>query len=756
MSTPVGKKPVSWDSLTLFLVMATAAYAVAMFFHFTPLFAWNFPQLNIGSEHILTTHDAYHWLASAKGVGRVPDAPLALLASAAHDLTGVSLSSFALYAAPMLASLVVVFVVLWAWHLGSLPAGLLAAVLTVLAPGYFFRTRLGYYDTDFFTMIMPVVIALVLAVWLKPYVAWRNLPLLSRLFRDRPPDDPADTPLWPKLPWLVGGDAPEPSKDASVVEAAAPAKAGPGYLLPLLAGALSLLGYWFHLRIGGFSFILYVIVLFMVLLMARPKETSWPHLLWGAFIFALAGQAGLIGLALAILLTAGLMVAPAKFRPWLDDRRLPLILNLVLFLLIFFIGLSGPSLWSDLSGFIIAYLKPVSENATSDAGTVIFPSITQSVLEVQNLPLGEVLGKIYPIPWVAAVGLILFFILVILRPTVLLLLPLAAMGLLSFKLGSRTSMFGATAFAIGLAVMLDLVVRTVLVKYGWKKAASMAVQTCLVILLVLPMFLVSRTVNPQGVLAPFHAQALISISKTSPPNSRVWSWWDWGYPIQYFSERMSFADGELHGGNYVFPLGLIMVTPNFRQSAQLIKYVALQDYKPWIEWEAKGPDWTMATINNLGAQPMYLQPKDTQYVVSSVEDWPLYPWISYYGMWDIKAGASQHAYSARLTGQCNWDEKLGHLSVNNGPRQLLSSIDVVSSQGRQTISYPDNKGGHHLIIFKEPGQPINSSYLYLMDDVVYWSTFVQLLISDPTEERIARHFRLVYEGAPFVRVYQVL
>jgi len=44
----------------------------------------------------------------------------------------------------------------------------------------------------------------------------------------------------------------------------------------------------------------------------------------------------------------------------------------------------------------------------------------------------------------------------------------------------------------------------------------------------------------------------------------------------------------------------------------------------------------------------------------------------------------------------------------------------------------------------------------VLDDLSYYSVMVQLLVGDPESPAIARHFRLVDQDLPWVRIYEVL
>jgi asparagine N-glycosylation enzyme membrane subunit Stt3 len=129
-------------------------------------YTWN-------DEVLLTTNDAYHYATSTKiavdgnihgNPNLIHDKVLApngaIIATAAmlSKVFGLSVDTAALYTPMLFAGVSGVLVFLILHVLGYSAAGLLAGLLTTSAKIYFIRTRVGYFDTDIFTLTVPLAL----------------------------------------------------------------------------------------------------------------------------------------------------------------------------------------------------------------------------------------------------------------------------------------------------------------------------------------------------------------------------------------------------------------------------------------------------------------------------------------------------------------------------------------------------------------------------------------------------------------------
>ena len=112
------------------------------------------------------------------------------------------------------------------------------------------------------------------------------------------------------------------------------------------------------------------------------------------------------------------------------------------------------------------YLKPVA--ADSSGKSVVFPSITQSVVEAQNVSFQDILTRLTPYAWLSVLGFLAFLALMAVKPTTVLLLPLAVLSILSYKMGARFSMFGAPPVVLGLGAALSWLYQRFAPERPWK------------------------------------------------------------------------------------------------------------------------------------------------------------------------------------------------------------------------------------------------------------------------------------------------
>lgn len=683
--------------------------------------AWNQDAYKVAGEFIMGTHDAYHWLAGAMGFGSAVDQPPSRLLRAVSDLTGLSVGNAGFFLPALFGGLVGAATVLWAWALGGLQAGLVAGVIATMAPGYYYRSRLGYYDTDIVTLLFPLLLTVGLALWL-------------------------DGSLRPS--WLKRFGPGEVGEDGDVAENGAGADTPSRFFLvwPALLGGF---GAWAALWHGHMlTFLQLTVFMLLFLVVAAGRKGRRGALLWGVAGFAAAGFWGIFGFVGALAAACIAAALPAsqrqRFNAWIP--------GLVLALVVLVASGAASAIIDGATSFLGSYIKPVAQQSAfrgRDVGELVFPGIGQSVIEAQNLPVAEVFDRFHPWTWLSLAGIGGFFVLLALRPTALFLLPFLIISLASFKLGTRMAMFGAPAVGLGLGFLFLWMSRSVLGGRSWSSYVLTFVLGALAIVVAIPGVVQFKSLPPTPVLSQHHATALIALGESAKEDSQVWTWWDWGYATHYYAGLRSFADGGRHYGEHVFTLGLALTTPSPLQSAQLIQFSALNANEPWRVWEDMGLHETQNFLRSLGTEVKGYKPETSQYVVATFENIRLAPWICYYGTWDFDKQQGVHARVAGIkeSFNLNWDEGMMVFQDEAQPVEV-KSIHVLTADGRKDRHYEQNSGPH-LILNSERQR------YFAVDDLAFQSMLTQQLIAPKDMERLTRHFELVYDDFPWVRIYRV-
>lgn len=711
----------------LFWVFLVLSYVAPFLLRYIDFHKWDHDAYKVDGEFIMGTHDAYAWLAGAKGIGPYVDAPLSNLVGFLSGVFGASLGNTGFWLPVFVGPLVGVVVFLIVRALFRTEAAICAGMIAANGPGFYYRNRFGYLDTDIATLLFPMIICFVFVAWLTP-----RLRPISRF-------------------WEKGEEAAD--KESAGEEKS---EAGVLHLLwPVLGGIFAGYTAVWHGDIRNYGVVALLVAAAISFLLGKKQDK--PLLFIGLGLYALSAFYGVLGIVVAAAVVAVLHFAPHVVRPFL--KPLPALAVLVALLV-----LSGPvrgvfeTAWTKYESYAKGKTELVEDGASS-AGQEknftppIYPGITQSVIEAQNVPVDVVLELQIAKVWMAVAGLAAFLFVVYLRPAAVLLLPLAVISLLGFKLGTRMTMFGGPAVAVGIGVGMYLLSDFVLKGQPWKRKGIIAVQVLTAVAVLLTQAQKYEMMGPTPIIKKYHCMALKELSRVADENAAVWTWWDWGYAAMYYAERHSFADGGNHDGKYLYPLARAMHTDSFSESAQIMKFAAEQDYKPWNVWNTMSGEEVKAFTKELRTQNKGFAPEEKQYIVISWENLALSYWISYYGSWDVVQGDGVHQKNAKIRQNFNVDFQNGRVKMSDGQVIPLAVFDGLEQGKRASTNVVFDRFSTRKprLVFHKP-----YSESWLMDKETYDSMLVQLLILPGSTPEIAEHFNLVVEGFPFIRIYEVL
>lgn len=709
---------------------------------------WQDPEFRLGEEMLLATHDAYHWVAGAEGFSFGVGHPMSELLRIMAETLGTYPAAVAFWFPAALSSLVALIVFAWVWALGSMEAGVAAGLLTSLSPGFLARTLLGYYDTDLVTLFFPLLMTLAPACWamrylLLPHLILRRLMLGSGLEAARR--------FW-------GGVTAYDIKFGNPLR----------WQWMLLLGLSGVVSWWAQEWHSVFPYLIrYNILLLGCLCVVLAQRGRRALLLLGSLAYALPTLIGPWGLGLTLLvLLGGLGVRPARqlrtqlCRPWL---------LLLLWCGTLALAAEG-EIWHTMMAHMGAYLKRGADVKATGMATVGYPSVAQSIVEVQDLGLAAVLAYFHPWVEAAAVGLAGFCLVIVRRPGALFLLPLAALGILSMKMGGRMVMFGAPVVAIGLSMPLFWLLKAALARLRRGVAwAGVVASLLLIALLIAPFAEILPTMSQGPMINRRHATALARARTVTPPDSILWLWWDWGYAAHHFSRRVTIADGAQHAGPSLYLPAAVLATDNPRFARQLIRYTSQHDNEPGNVFAGLDNAAAQALMDRLRSPSTPLvEGKGRQFLVVSFETLRLGFWISNFGNWNFVRQQGESAALSIVTQGLAYQLSTGAVQLPGTPPVYASSISVLDETGvtrrdylqewfdrnprasaAQRQSYLESRRNIHFIFNRVTGEKL------AMDQRLYNSLMVQLLVGDPLSPRVSPYFKLVYDNV-FARIYEVL
>ncbi|MDK2873751.1 MAG: undecaprenyl-diphosphooligosaccharide---protein glycotransferase [Desulfomicrobiaceae bacterium] len=668
--------------------------AIGVVIRVTEFPLWMTPHLWVGDEPLMVTHDAYAWLAGAKGIGGYVDTWMARGLAALHALTGAPLGVIGFWLPVVVTPLTCVPVCWLAFRLGVPEAGALAGVMAGTSLGFLVRTRIGFCDTDILSLFFPTVVAALCAVWLQGALGERWGGRLRELRHEM---------VW-----------------------------------PVVVGVAGMLSRGFYPQSG--TIILAVLGAAALLVAVCGRRELWPQ----AFL-ALLAMFCLIYLSPWGVVPAALAVAAmAQTGP----RRPQLLWAAVVAAVVAAYFSDFAAVLHDYALRALMFTKNSSvDSASSD--TLKLPAVAQSIREAQNLDWLGMMERVAGRPWLFVVSSVGFVAALWRWPVLFVFAPFWGLGMASVWLGNRFAMYGGVPAGIGLAFGVAWGVRRLTSRQGRRWIAQL-VLSCFALW---PAADLMRQVVPIPVIPKIFAETYLRLQQVTPPNARLWQWWDYGYAAQYFAERMSFGDGGLHDGPWLFPLARVHMTNSPREAAQIMKFVTQSQLAatngsyvtdPVIGFRRLGPQGTREFLHRLAREDLSWGPLPEQYLVVTWENMRIAGWISFFGHWDVETGLSDPAILQAMVGKTDIDTKAG-LLMNSGRTFALERLFFVGPPPRQ-LAWNAGSGLNAIV-----NEAANS--IHIADNRAFGSMMVQLLIGDPAAA--APYLELVEDRYPWVRVYRV-
>ena len=650
----------------------------------------------------------------------------------------------------VLASLVAVIVFAWVWALGSMEAGVAAGLITSLAPGFLARTLLGYYDTDLVTLFFPLLMTLAPACWamrymLLPRMILRRLALGSglkaaqRLWGERGADEAHLERLGNPLRWQW----------------------------VLLLGASGVISWWTQEWHSVFPYLIrYNVVLLALMALIMAPRGRRGILLLGGLAYALPTLGGPAGFGFSLIL----LLAGSK-----AGRGLRHLLCRPLVLVLLWLGAAVLLVQGEILTTLInhanAYLKHSGDvRSTGEGMSLVYPSVAQSIIEVQDLSFAALFPYFHPWMEAAVVGLAGFVLVLFRRPGALFLLPLAALGLLSTKLGGRMVMFGAPVVAVGLTLPLYWLLQRLL-RADLRGAVAGAATSCILLaLLVAPFADMIQAISQGPIINRRHAEALTRARTMTPEDAKLWLWWDWGYAAHHFARRSTIADGAQHAGPSLYLPAAVFATDNARFARQLIRYTAKMGNEPGNVFEGLDGRAAQALMDKLrSAETPLVEAKGRLFVVVSFEMLRLGFWISNFGNWNFVTRQGEGGALSIVPQALAYRLDTGEVRLEGSTSTIYaSSISVFEETGVTRRNYVQEWFDAHPKATPEEQKEFlsgrrNVNFLFnrvtdeklAVDQGLYNSLMVQLLVGDPQDPRFSPYFKLVYDNV-FARIYEVL
>jgi dolichyl-diphosphooligosaccharide--protein glycosyltransferase/undecaprenyl-diphosphooligosaccharide--protein glycosyltransferase len=307
---------------------------------------------------------------------------------------------------------------------------------------------------------------------------------------------------------------------------------------------------------GGLSLVYAMGLLYMLYMVLFHRREAFTYQSIVLISVALMGIAWFIKLPLIILLYF-------VFGRIAFNRQKLIIASAIAVLLFLYSGNVFALVWAKFS---VYFFRGVDES-----GGLKFYEVAQTVREAGRIPFETMANRISgSIPGVV-IALLGYLLLVIRHRSFILALPLIGIGIFSLWGGLRFTVFAVPVAAISAAYLFYAATSYIKIP---------AARNTLLILLAAAILYPNIThiigYKVPTVFGNREVKILDTLKAKGGDKDYVIAWWDYGYPIWYYSEKNTLIDGGKHNHDN-FIVSEILSTPSQLEAARLSR-IAVETY----------------------------------------------------------------------------------------------------------------------------------------------------------------------------------
>jgi len=436
-------------------------------------------------------------------------------------------------------------------------------------------------------------------------------------------------------------------------------------------------------------------------------------------------------------------------REKLQEKQLMLIAMVMAVLFLFF-GDVISLIW----GKIVSYTIKGAEE-----GSLHFYAVNQTVREAGSIPFETFANRTSGSIFGVLIALVGYIVLVFRRPAFILALPLIGIGIFSLWGGLRF-----TVYAVPVAAMSAIYLFFVMAEQIKDNKAKYAFIVVATGLMIYPNITHIISYKVPTVLNKTEVKDLVKLDEIADSKDYTLTWWDYGYPVWFYSDTSTLIDGGKHNNdNYI--ISKIMLTPSEALAANLSR-LAVETYVDSNYsivanklFKDKNPNVLLKALKSKD----YVVPKKDRdvYLYLPYRMLRIFPTVAVFGNINLKTGKPERKvqfYPAPLYKQEGnkvllqngiiFDAVKGEIEVQ-GKTKKIERFDIASldSEGHSHVQSQlmHLDGAFCVVYLKSYGQMI------IMDKETYNSTYVQMFMLGHYDKNL---FELVV-SSPYSKIYKV-
>lgn len=195
--------------------------------------------------------------------------------------------------------------------------------------------------------------------------------------------------------------------------------------------------------------------------------------------------------------------------------------------------------------------------ATSGEGLNLhFFTVMQTVREAGQIPFETFANRISGHTVTFLLSLIGYAYLMYRHKIMIFALPMVGLGFLASVGGLRFTIYAVPILAFGIAFLITEIARVMPTK-----KLSLLSSIAFTLAILYPNYQHIEEYKVPTVFNADEVKVLDNLGKIAAHEDYVVSWWDYGYPLRYYADVKTLADGGKHEGDVNFPVSFILTHP---------------------------------------------------------------------------------------------------------------------------------------------------------------------------------------------------
>ena len=419
--------------------------------------------------------------------------------------------------------------------------------------------------------------------------------------------------------------------------------------------------------------------------------------------------------------------------------------------------------FGNVLGLILHKIMTYTITGTQESG-LHFYAVNQTVREAGKIPFSTFANRISGSQIGVVIAFIGYIVLVVQHRAFILALPLMGIGVFALFGGLRFTVYAVPVAAMGAIYLLFVLgdfFKDKRVKYGLIALATT--------MLIYPNITHIIGYRVPTVLKKVEVTDLDKLNKIADGKDYTLTWWDYGYPVWYYSDTSTLIDGGKHD-NDNFIISKILQTTSAKLAVNLSR-LAVETYVDSNysvvgnvlfrngKHDQKDPNFILEQL----ASDAYPVPKKTRdiYLYLPYRMLRIFPTVAVFGNLDLTTGKPIRHISFYPTSAIGnkegiialrngivFDAKKGEITLG-GKKKSVKNFIITQNTKTNKISLQSqlyHRDGKYVVIYMK-----SYGSFVVMDTETFKSMYVQMFILGKYNKNL---FELVV-SSPYSRIYKL-